>query len=216
MNKQREGYINGLGDNWLQRNKKNLGNNDDPVGAMFGIFKPDAVKKVLEVGCSNGWRLKRLKEKGYEVYGIDPSTNGIMEARETTDLGADNFCIGTADKLPWPDKEFDCVIMGFCLWAIAPEDWLQVAAETDRVLRDGGAIIIHDRFSARPIRRPLPEGGMPEMYQFTYDWKKLWLSHPAYIEVAEALGVYPGTTSIEGAVMLQKNMGGRILNGANT
>jgi SAM-dependent methyltransferase len=209
---QKEAYKASLGDNWLRRNKKDLGVNQDPVEALFNARVPSTIKKVLEVGCSNGWRLKRLKEKGYDVYGIDPSAEGIFEARR--DVG-DNFAVGTADNMLWPDGYFDCVIMGFCLWAMAPEDWLPAVAESDRVLRDGGYLIIHDRFSSRPMRRPYPYGDMEGMYQYSYDWKKLWLAHPAYTEAAEALGVHPRSTSIEGAVMLQKDVYSRILNGEN-
>lgn len=35
-------------------------------------------KKVLEIGCSSGFMLNALKEKGAEVYGIDPS-EGFIE-----------------------------------------------------------------------------------------------------------------------------------------
>lgn len=215
MSAQKEAYKANLGDNWIRRNRAALNEDkDDPVESLFNLFAPGVIKRVVEVGCANGWRLKKLKEKGYDVYGIDPSKEGIMEARES--IEPTNLVIGTADDMPWDDGYFDCVIMGFCMWAMPPEDWFGAVAESDRILKEGGALIIHDRFSARAIRRPYTEPGVPEgMYQYTYDWKKLWMAHPAYIDRAEALGVYPGSISVEGACLLVKDTKNRILKGVS-
>lgn len=220
MSKQREAYLNGLGDNWYYRNKESLGGKtDDPVEKLLSMVEHGNLKTILEVGCANGWRMAKLKREGLEVFGIDPSKAGISEARKTIEYNTEkadfNFQVGTADYLPWPDGMFDCVIMGFCMWAMAPEDWFPAVSESDRVLKNGGLLIIHDRFSARPIKRLYPESEDEEMFQYSYDWKKLWLSHPGYTEVAEAMGVWPGTTSIEGAVMLHKDLYTRLLRGQN-
>ena len=40
-------------------------------------------KKILDIGCGNGWLAKSLIAKGYDVYGIDASETGIHIANKT-------------------------------------------------------------------------------------------------------------------------------------
>ena len=70
---------------------------DNPIIAPHG---------VLEIGCSNGWRLEAIREKyGCDCLGIDPADSQFPYIFK-----------GTADSLPYPDNQFDLVIYGFCLY----------------------------------------------------------------------------------------------------
>lgn len=199
MNHQRKAFIDNLGDDWFERNKGDFGRvNEDPVEKLIDQFKllgPEHA--VLEVGCSNGWRMKGYAKKyGCLIFGVDPSEKAIADANH------DGFRVGTADNMPFNDSSMSCVILGFVMWALDPSDWFKAVAEVDRVLKDGGLVIIHDRFAARPVRRGYPE--RDDIFGYSYDFKNLWLGHPGYQQIAEAAGVYPGTATIEGAVMLRK------------
>jgi hypothetical protein len=91
---QKSVWLNGAGDDWFQRNKDKLGERDLASDAIEALkITPE---KVLEIGCANGWRLKKLQEK-YEcmVWGIEPST----EARQEAQIGGLNVYSGTADNL---------------------------------------------------------------------------------------------------------------------
>lgn len=181
------------GDSWLERNRKDLGKNEDPVDEVIVNLTTETC--VLEIGCSNGWRLKKLHDKyGCHVYGIDPSKMGIEEAIAN---GISNAVRGTADNLPWADDSFDLVILGFCLAFIEPEDWFKVAHETTRVLKENGRLIIYDFISVRPHKRlyshldeKLKDG--PPIYFNYFDWPKLWLAHPGYRKQAESIAVDTG------------------------
>ena len=201
MTEQREAYLNGLGDDWFSRNKDDLGKNADSLMSLLKYLKVGPMERILEVGCANGWRGKGVKAAfGGELYGIDPSAAAINEA------GADNvgtYEVGTADKLPYSTGSMSLVIMSYCMWAIDPREWLAVVAETDRVLKEGGLLAIIDRFACRPLRKAYP--GRTDVFGYAYDWSKLWLCHPAYSEVSEAMAVYPDTLTIEGTCLLQKN-----------
>lgn len=175
-----------LGDSWLTRNRDNIGERDmiSPMLEEFDL-KPES---VLEIGCSTGWRLKKLHDKyGCKVAGIDPS----KEAIEIAAKAGITAKIGTADKLPFDDDAFDVVIFGFCLCFIMPEDWPALVAESHRVLRNGGAIIINDFVGMRFYKRVLQwmtlnnEPARYPTYIVHYNWTSLWTAHPGYRLVAD-------------------------------
>jgi SAM-dependent methyltransferase len=127
----------GEADAWFKRNRGKLGA-DDPVGHIIAGLSITP-RAVLEIGCANGWRLKRLQQEyRCHVWGVDPSHDAVEEA------SLPGVLYGTADDLPFCASKFDLVIFGFCLYLCDPADLFRVAAEADRVLADGGTLIIHD------------------------------------------------------------------------
>lgn len=186
MVSQSEEMLKWAGDNWLKRNRPQLGKSD-PVSEMIernGGLQPQNF--VCEIGCANGWRLKKLGDKyGCMVTGIDPSETAVAEAR-ANGLRVER---GVATDLPWRDASFNVVIMGFCLNMIDPSEWFAVVTETDRVLKDPGLLIIHDY--ARPRAYCKQAKFDEEMIKhgnikvFFHDWTTLWTCHPAYHAVNE-------------------------------
>lgn len=175
MGKQSDIFLQGEGKAWLDRNLEKLPAKDDPVIPCIkriGI-KP---KQVLEVGCANGWRLMEMrKEFNCRIRGIDPSiTRSHFVAGGF--LGA-----GAAHSIPYPSHDFDVVIYGFCLYLCDPEDYLRIAAEGDRVLADGGYLIIYDFLPDLPHSRKYKhhDGVLTRKMNFS----RLWLGHPAYTHV---------------------------------
>lgn len=71
----------------------------------YGIKPGD---KILDVGCGKGFLLYdfTLVVPGVEVYGIDISQYAINNSKEEV---RDRLQVGSATKLPWPDKHFDLV-----------------------------------------------------------------------------------------------------------
>ena len=172
-------FLKGEGKAWLDRNIDKLNKmteKDDPViQAMIGCkLKP---KSVLEVGCANGWRLNILRTiMGCEIYGLEPGL--------TTSFDGYIFQ-GVANEIPFFARTFDLIIYGWCLYLCDPEDYFKIAAEGDRVLQDGGHLIIHD-FNDYPIFKTKykhKEG----LWSYHYDFSKLWLSHPAYHVVGRTM-----------------------------
>ena len=62
----------------LERNRPNVGAVDD----VTPLLRDVAGKKVLEVGCSNGWRPAKLAAAGAGVYGLDREQEAVEEAHE--------------------------------------------------------------------------------------------------------------------------------------
>jgi ubiquinone/menaquinone biosynthesis C-methylase UbiE len=71
----------------------------------YGIKPGD---KILDVGCGKGFLLYdfTLVVPGVEVYGIDISQYAIDNSKEEM---RDRLQVGSATRLPWPDKYFDMV-----------------------------------------------------------------------------------------------------------
>lgn len=182
-------WENGIGNAWLRTNVHDLGK-EDIVSDALAALDIKAESTVLEVGCSNGWRLKKIQEKyGCTVCGVDPSADAIKAAVES---GLDSTTVvrGTADDIRAPDNAFDIVIIGFCLCFIGPEDWVKVVSETARVLKEGGHLIINDfagpgRITRYPFQRTMVAGKEIPIYIFIYDWPALWLQFPEFKLVSE-------------------------------
>jgi len=173
-------FLDHLGDSWYEINKNDLGKRD-PISDLLER-EPINLGSVLEVGACNGWRLEKLRAKyGCKVVGIDPS---VLAAQDAAKKGIE-VKIGTADWLPWESDSFDTVIMGFCLYVVAPEDWFKVIAETDRVLKDGGHLIIWDYTTPRSFRRKLNREAHLPTFMYHIDWPEGWLFNPMYRKVSE-------------------------------
>lgn len=175
--KQSQFFIDKEGDRWFERNAATLGEHD-PVSHAIEVMRIQP-KNVLEIGCANGWRLAKLREKyGCAIAGLDPS-------RKAADAGGKkgiSVWTATAAALPLRTKTYDVVIYGWCLYLTDPEDWFRIAMEGDRVLTDDGYLIIHD-FNAGGLPYARQYEHAEGMLSFHVQWSKFWLAHPWYRRV---------------------------------
>jgi len=74
--------------------------------AHFGL---KAGMRVLDVGCAKGFLVKDLMLAcpGLEAFGLDVSLYALMHSEKEI-IG--RLHLGTAEKLPFPDNSFDCVL----------------------------------------------------------------------------------------------------------
>lgn len=175
---QKDIFLAGEGDRYLERNKNTLKNKKD-IDHLYKVYlkymKPDM--KVLEIGCCDGHNINFYNRKlGCSVYGIDPSKEAINRGRNL--YSCVNLSVGTADELQFPDEYFDFIIFGFCLYLVDRKLLIKVVSEANRVLKDGGYIGITDFDSVIPKKRPYRH--YKGIYSYKYDYSKIFLSIPQY------------------------------------
>ena len=109
-------------------------------------FTPLSEKRVLDAGCGNGTALAELIDFGAKptnLYGIDLLPDRIETARKLFPFI--NFSCVNAEYLNFPTGFFD-LILSFTVFSSILEDSMAaaVAAELNRVLAPGGAILWYD------------------------------------------------------------------------
>lgn len=169
-------------DAWHERNKAKTTaaiSSDDPVirTLVEADLKP---RTVFEVGCGHGYRLAAMRDAwGAKVWGCDLSKDAIRYGLQK--YGDNDFHIGWREAKNLrgvPSKSFDMVIYGFCLYACDPDDLFMIAREGDRILKDGGHLVIYDFCPAEPHSRPYKYDSMLRSYKM--DYSQIWLAHPYY------------------------------------
>lgn len=187
MSKQEALFIKGEGDEWFKRNKSYIDSsycikNDIPLFLIKHYnLEP---KKVLEVGCANGYRLGELKKiYNCDCLGIEPSEEAIADGKRLyPDL---KFKCGTADSLPIDSEDtFDLVIINFVFHWVSRETLLRVVAEIDKTLANGGYLIIGDFLPDYPVKNHYHHLPEESVYTYKLDYAKIFLSTGFYTMVA--------------------------------
>lgn len=143
-----------LGDRWYTAN-------DDPVallraeGRLRNPWLASRLRercgegaRVLDVGCGGGLLTNYLAREGFQVSGVDASSDSLAVAARHDATDRVRYRLGDARALPYPDAGFDAVCaMDFLEHVENPE---QVIAECARVLRPGGLFFFHT-FNRNPL-----------------------------------------------------------------
>jgi ubiquinone/menaquinone biosynthesis C-methylase UbiE len=152
---QKESFLIYEANAWFERNKSVIDNYNLDRDRVITLIKEYNLKpkKVLEIGCSAGYRLNAINSiyKDCLTYGIEPSEKAIEYGKQN--YPQVNFIHGTADNLECLENEdVDIVIVGFVFYVIDRNILLKVISEIDRVLRNGGILIIVDFFSETSLK----------------------------------------------------------------
>src|SRR3569623_947824 len=113
---------------------------------LMRIVAPQAAKKILEVGCGDGFFSHAFAQAGAEVEGSDIAQAMITEAKEK--YPSIKWFTASADNLSFAKNElYDCVVVVLALQNI--ENLHGALAEASRVLKPGGefvAVLNHPAF----------------------------------------------------------------------
>lgn len=173
MTLQRWAFLDGEGDEWYRRNA------DAPVNPVV-IAAPlwldlPANPTIVELGCSDG-RYISIWHKHFRgtSYGIDPSEEALAIAKERHPNVT--FIRNTSHAVK--NYRCDLIVFGFCLYLEDRDHLLDLVADTNIALKDGGYIAIHDFDPPSP--KVVPYHHKEGLFSYKMDYSKLWLANPAY------------------------------------
>lgn len=110
----------------------------DAVYDLINTMNLPASAAILEIGCSGGPLMQRLRTAGYkDVTGIDLSTSAIELAQAR---GVPHVSVMDGAALEFADGRFDVVIASDVLEHI--EDESKALREWTRVLKPGGKLLV--------------------------------------------------------------------------
>lgn len=174
-------FSNGEGDAWFERNQSYLASSEvianDPVLHLLDMYRV-APSAVLEIGCSDGWRLAEIARRTpCRVVGVEPSAAAITHGKNTHPNVL--FHQGIAAALP-VEESFDLVIVNYVLHWIARDTLLQSIVEIDRVVKDGGFLLIGDFSPDRAQKNPYHHRPDQDMYTYKLDYPSIFVSTGLY------------------------------------
>jgi len=103
--------------------------------------------RLLEVGCASGLLLKRARERGWQVTGVELSGEQVAHARS---LGLDVHQ-GTLEDAKLAADAYDVVFMGDVLEHVP--DCRETLAEVTRVLAPGGHAVVRGPITTHSLAR---------------------------------------------------------------
>jgi SAM-dependent methyltransferase len=147
------------GDAWFRRNATALEKSParDPVIetlSLLDVNRLQGIRSVCDVGCSNGWRLTRLRSLlggDCRLCGFDASKEAIESGRKR-DAGLE-LEVGLVDSSPFAGP-FDLVIVSFVLHWVDRRRLISAMADIDGLVAQDGYLIVSDFLPDRPCARP--------------------------------------------------------------
>jgi SAM-dependent methyltransferase len=135
-------YPLGTADYFAHYDRLREANESVEFSAKLHEYTEFAGKKVLDVGCGNGYVLANYARAGADVSGIDLTEAAITLTRQRFSLAGltGDFRTANAEALPFPDETFDCV----CSMGVLHHtpDTERAVEEVWRVLKPGGRLIV--------------------------------------------------------------------------
>lgn len=158
-------------------------------------------RKVLEIGCFNGFFLYELRQRGSDVYGIDSNQRAIMIGRER--FGLSDRLDTSLDRLEFQGPFDDIVCIDVLEHLEDPKDYLK---NLESFLAPNGRII---------IAGPTLERGLHDKSDYP-PHHKWWFSRLGLKTLLESSGFEVVSITIErNGILFLRNLAGRIINGFN-
>jgi SAM-dependent methyltransferase len=123
---------------------------------------------ILEVGCGNGYNLKRIDRPNAKLYGVDIFEEMIRLANKREGNKSVNFYVADALNLPFKPV-FDCVFTDRCIINIPHHLQSKSIENIAKALKKGGLFVMLEQYynqleKVNSLRRRLflPEISVPE------------------------------------------------------
>jgi ubiquinone/menaquinone biosynthesis C-methylase UbiE len=130
--------------------------------------------RVLDVGCGKGFLVKDLMLEcpGLQAFGLDISLYALQTA--PIEL-AGRLHLGTAEKLPFPDNSFDCVISLNTIHNFPRPRAIKAMAEIERVSKGSKSFVVVDSYRT-PEQKEVFESWVltAEFHDYPDEWVKVF------------------------------------------
>lgn len=140
---------------------------------MIAHYGLEPGMKVLDVGCGKGFLVKdmMLELPGLEVFGLDVSLYALQNAQPET---VGRLHLGTAEKLPFPDKSFDYVVSLNTIHNFPRPRAIKAMAEIERTSK-GKSFVVVDSYRT-PEQKAIFESWVltAEYHDYPSQWIKLF------------------------------------------
>ena len=136
---------------------------------LLNLLDPSQHTKVLDIGSGLGGLMRQGAALGFQLTGLDITHRFNALNQALTDLSASPanaplcWVTGDACSLPFPENTFDAVLFQHSLMNMP--DPARVIAESRRVIRLGGRLVMHEVVSGENLanlRYPVPWAASPE------------------------------------------------------
>lgn len=120
---------------------------NEPLDFSYNLHEYPSFKgkKVLDIGCGNGYILSKYAQEGATVHGVDITETGVDLTKKRFEifnisLNGGEIIVANAEDLPFEDNYFDCV----CSMGVLHHtpDTQKAIDEAYRVLKPGGRMIM--------------------------------------------------------------------------
>lgn len=170
------------GDKYYERNKLALMDSIGLDAEFYASFLSNIVNentKIVEIGAGNGRNINYFKKTlNCSVSGIEPSSEAVRDGNKLFFNNQDILIKGTSDTLPYDDESVDVVFFGFSLFWVGRKYLFRSIAESDRILKEGGYLLITDFDTSIPYKRHNVHNKDAWTYKMNYS--KLFLANPQY------------------------------------
>lgn len=173
-------------DNWFLRNRDYIINkkseNDLISSLICQISDKNNIKSVIELGSSNGYRLNFLKNiliNCNNFTGVDASKEAVKDGSSRYNINMYQSALDTFEL----NEKFDLVIVNFVYHWIDRENIFKTISNTDKLVNDGGYLIIGDFLPDFPQKRKYHHLPNESVYTYKIDYSKVFQSLNTYKEV---------------------------------
>jgi SAM-dependent methyltransferase len=189
---QLRAILDGEGDRYFERVRdhtlREADPETDPPLRMISTYKLQP-RSVLEVGAANGYRLATLARiYGCQVSGVEPGEVAVADGQ--TRFPMVRLEQGRGDAIPFEEK-FDLVIINFVFHWVDRSVLIKTVAEIDRVVEDGGFLLIGDFYPRHPTRTRYHHLPGEEVYTYKQDWSAMFVASGSYRTLAMLSGKHP-------------------------
>lgn len=156
----------------------------------FALADIDAGMRVLDIGCGRGEILRHCARLGAHVCGIDYAPAAVSIARKDAHenaLNANTVSRADAKALPFPDENFDRVLLFDVVEHLFPWELQQALEQARRVMKPEGLLVVHTAPNAWYDRYAYP---FVRLFRILSGQGAAYPANPRALNVAENVDVH--------------------------